>query len=157
MMMGGMELPTEDTLRIKEYVLEKMAMYAGTRISREVLVQSRIEVMDDFLTGTLAIKLAAYIMAEELEAVTETYGGQTATKLGFYPASWWDAFKHKHFHGWLRKRFPTHWKKVKVTARTPTRQITLRRLATYPQANIAWPALGAATIKFQAVDREHYG
>lgn len=142
------------TKAVKEYLLTQIKVMVGTRISMETLEQCRVEVMNDIMTNHIVISFAAYFLAEETEAVTKVYGGQTVTKTVRYPKNWWEDFKDMYFHGWLLRHFPVKMKSISVTAKTPKRMITLRRMAVYPQAHMVMPKLGQPLMKFQELDME---
>jgi hypothetical protein len=102
--------------------------------------RAAFEIDPDPVTDMLRCRMSTYVLAEKLVGDTQLVTGEIP-----FPTSPWQLFKQRHagawWLGWLVARRPVrtspcHWGKT----------VRLERYATYPNATILPPAMGAPVI-----------
>src|SRR4030042_1995333 len=144
-MASRMIIPDE---HLEEIVLKRLKIMVGSQIGQSVLAAARVDIARDVIDDDLFIKLQTYLLAEELEAQTVEYGGDTVKRTYLFPSTWWQHFKQDYFPDWLLGGFPMQYEHKVMYARTEKKKLTMKYMATYPRANVVMPALGMPVIKY---------
>ena len=115
-----------EPLRTERIALQMMQV--GVTL-RESLRYSRDPDAQDWLAGTLAHRLEAYVLSNQTVGDTKT-----VSKTVKVPNTWWQMLKQDYAPAWFVRRFPV------IEAEIPV-EVTVRfeRYETYPEANIALP------------------
>lgn len=130
---------------LRELVLDRVKVGMQTFVSHQVVDDVRVEILADFLGNQLRAGITTYVLADHLAPATHTATFQR-------PASTWQHVK--------ASLFPGLWRRLRRPARFVTESIMIdvASWATFPQAEIAYPAeLGPVRMLQQLNQLPYFG
>jgi len=90
---------------IREVTLDKIQLGWQQVLSKTVLLDARMDRIEDIVTGNFIYRIDGYIWGEHLPEKNISY-----------PSDWWQAFKARWFPEWLLKRYPAKYTTQHITA-----------------------------------------
>jgi len=107
----------------------------------------RLEGVRDLMLQGMIYQLTTYILAEELEKRTKEVAFTYSV-----PKNWWEHLKCS-FPDWLKHRFPP-----KLIQYEVTKQVTFKKYATYPKANVLFPDKVGKLVRYKSfIEEEESG
>lgn len=127
---------TDDEILTERVQLEWLKWVSAQAVSRELMSDLRLTVMQDHLFGSLLLRL-------EKQLLTHTFAMDRYEAELRVPASWWDHWKEAHGRKWLG---PWWMRRYPVRTRNRTAYVEVKRMHSYPEAKIQVPEFGRPVI-----------
>jgi hypothetical protein len=111
------------------HTLDIMTAYCRECLSKDEWdLANDIKITMEMTAQRMMFNMRKFLLTENLEEVTETYGGDRATKTIRIPI----------VPKWIRKKYAEHitYKRITIHVSTPIKKITLKRYAGYPKAKM---------------------
>ena len=125
-----------EQMDVRERTLHKILVAAQEPFSPSLANSMGIELLSDILKDRLVMQLRTYVLADKLADAERTFHFR-------WEASAWQRFKMRHLKTFLR------WRLVpRVKYMTAKATVEVRSWATYPEASLVTPELGAP-VRFQ--------